>query len=241
MSNVHRGARIYFRLAIAALLVTAALHAGRTSAGQAGVSIATDRTQYQPGDTIQICYMVPARGPVEIRDLKADGSNSLLLSVDDDGTGWCFNGMATPPTGRECLLMGFGEPSVGRQSESCFQVVAQTPPVTGGDCGTVTLRGPRPLEANAAQIEGCFYQAYLSCAPATLELQVRGVDTGASHMFSISGNGSPCIITDVAQRFVFPSPVPSTTGACTGLSQTPDGGLQFTACGPSGDVSVPAS
>jgi hypothetical protein len=75
--------------------------------GGAG-SISTDQSQYYVGSPIRICYTVPGPGPVTIIDQQPGGLTHTLLSVYDDGTGWCFPGTVTPPPGTECLFMYFG-------------------------------------------------------------------------------------------------------------------------------------
>ena len=68
-----------------------------------GVSITTDRGQYQPGESIRVCYTVAAPGPFRITDTQADGTVHTFFSGYDDGTGGCLLGTVTPPAGTECL------------------------------------------------------------------------------------------------------------------------------------------
>lgn len=109
------------------------------------------------------------------------------------------------------------------------------------DCGSVNTLGGHPTSSDAMQAEDCFFQAYLSCTPATLTAQINGVDAGTTHMFSLSGTSGACTITDVAQTRVIPRPAgPQMTYTCAGLSENASG-LVFSSCGSLGDVSVPSS
>ena len=87
-----------------------------------GASIRTDRGSYEVGDTIRICYTVPNPGPVTIVDILADGSAQVLFSTNDDGSGGCFVGTVTPPTGTECLRLEFTGPLGGGSRRTCFEV-----------------------------------------------------------------------------------------------------------------------
>lgn len=90
--------------------------------GGGSASISTDQSQYNVGSPIRICYTVPGPGPVTITDLQADGSNHVLLSVYDDGTGWCFGATVTPPAGTECLRMDYSSTAGSGSTQTCFQV-----------------------------------------------------------------------------------------------------------------------
>jgi hypothetical protein len=119
--------------------------------GCGGVTITTDQSQYVIGSPIQICYTVPGPGPVTIIDQQPGGLTHTLLSVYDDGTGWCFGGTITPPTGAECLLMYYGGAYYGGSpAQACFQVIGygggggcyapvQTIYTTPGNGGSITL------------------------------------------------------------------------------------------------------
>ena len=207
--------------------------------GGSGASITTDQTQYNVGDTAQICYAVPGPGPFTITDLQADGTSNTLISAYDDGTGGCFSGTVTPPAGTECLQLNSSGGS-GGSAQTCFQVAGPTPlPQPGSqDCGSVSVLGGHVTSAGAQQVENCFYQAYQQCSPATMVASLSGVDAGTRHSFSLS-NG--CVISDSAQNFVAPRPPgPATVVTCAGLSNT-GSGLLFSSCGSYGDVFVPAS
>jgi hypothetical protein len=253
MPALKDGARLVGWLGIGAIAALIPLRVQPLQGGAPGVpalTITTDQTLYQPGDSIQICYQVPSAGGIEIDDQQPGLPSSMFFTGSDDGTGGCVGGVVTPPLGRECLTLVFHAGDVMRRTDTCFEVAGPAsgpvPPhdtggASGSDCGTVTLRGPVPLDAGAASIEGCFYQAFQDCAPATLEVLVRGVDTGVSHSFSITSTGGGCVVADAAQRYRAPGGSTSVSTTCTGVSQTPDGGLLISGCGSLGDVQVPAS
>ena len=84
------------------------------------LAIYTDRQQYFIGSPIQVCYRVPAPGPITIIDILANGVQQTFLSGYDDGTGGCVAGVVTPPAGTECLRINFG---VSLSSQTCFRVL----------------------------------------------------------------------------------------------------------------------
>ena len=91
-------------------------------------TITTDKTAYEVGETIRICYTVPGAGPVTITDILADGTSHLLLDVYDDGTGWCFDAVTTFPVGTECLRLDYDAGETGtRSAVACFEVQAPRP------------------------------------------------------------------------------------------------------------------
>ena len=93
----------------------------------AGGSITVDRGQggvYRLGQWIQICYTVPAPGPVTITDILPDGRSQILLRGYDDGRGDCFWATITPPTGRECLRLDFSGAQGSGTRQVCFWVTA---------------------------------------------------------------------------------------------------------------------
>lgn len=105
--------------------------------GSAGGSISTDQSQYSIGSPIQICYTVPGPGPITITDNQPGRLSHTLLSVYDDGTGWCFGATITPPSGTECLLLNYG----GGSAQTCFQVGGSTQYESG--CRQVSLADDR--------------------------------------------------------------------------------------------------
>jgi hypothetical protein len=207
------------------------------------VTISTDRSQYQVGDTAQVCYTVAGPGPMTISDFRPSGASQTFLVVDDDGRGDCVLGMITPPTGNECLEITAASGGVTGTSRTCFQVVVPPAPASSGsvqDCGQVSILGGHVTSTGTQTAENCFYQAYQQCLPAMLRVSISGVDAGTRHSFSLASSGNTCVITDSAQNFVVPRPpLPPTTSTCSGLTQTPDGGLLFSSCGGE-DVAVPS-
>jgi hypothetical protein len=93
-----------------------------------GLSIRTDRTAYRIGDPIQICYSVPAPGPIVITDILASGEQQTFFSGYDDGTGGCIPGTITPPAGTECMRITFANQS----AQTCFLVLGAVPPPPSG-------------------------------------------------------------------------------------------------------------
>ena len=65
----------------------------------------TDRPEYRVGDTIEICYSVPAPGPIAITDILPGRRTQVLVFGVDDGRGGCLRGTVTPPTGVEHLRL----------------------------------------------------------------------------------------------------------------------------------------
>jgi hypothetical protein len=226
-----------------ALIAMSGGHAARTLAGSGRVTITTDQPQYSVGDVAKVCYTVLGPGRVTILDMRPDGTSQAIVSAVDDGTGGCFQALVTPPTGNECLQINDTSGGNDGSSQTCFQVQQGS----GGssqpaaqDCGQVNVLGGQVTSSGSAAIENCFYQAYQSCTPATLEVSISGVDAGINHTFSLIFSGSFCAIQDSQQHFVVPRPPgPATTTVCAGLTQTSDGGLLFSNCGGS-DVQVPA-
>jgi hypothetical protein len=223
-------------LVLAATILPVALARAQT----ASVGVTTDKSQYQIGDSIRICYTVGGAGPVTITDILADGTNQNLFQAVDDGTGYCFNGTVTPPAGTECLRIDAISNSGSGSNQTCFQVVAGgPPPAAGTDCGQITVLNKKIVTQGSASAESCFYQAYLQCSPATLLVSINGVDAGTRHSFGLQGSSGSCTVVDSKQNFVIPRPPqPSTQVNCSGLIQTSDGGLLFQSCG-GDDVAVP--
>lgn len=91
------------------------------------LSISTNKPAYHVGEWIQVCYKVPAPGPIQITDYQG-GSVKTLLAGYDDGTGGCFWGQVTPPYGQECLVVHYAYPYSGSATkQTCFHVVPQFP------------------------------------------------------------------------------------------------------------------
>jgi hypothetical protein len=105
---------------------TATAQVGTVQPGTA--AIWTDKPQYNIGDSIQYCYRVPLPGFVTITDLPANGTSNVIFSQDVSVTQSCFNGVVTPPSGRECLRLNY--PLAGGQgtTQTCFTVLGAGPP-----------------------------------------------------------------------------------------------------------------
>lgn len=67
----------------------------------------TDRRLYYVGDTIQVCFRVPAPGYIRITDVMPDGYRQVLWEWYDDGRGDCMYAYITPPVGTECLILRY--------------------------------------------------------------------------------------------------------------------------------------
>jgi hypothetical protein len=209
---------------------------------QAGsISITTDKSQYQPGDSIQVCYMVAAPGPFTITDQQADGSSQVFFSGVDDGTGGCLGGTVTPPAGTECLSITDRDGS-GGSAQTCFQVLGQgSQPPTRQQCGMVSALNGQVTSSGAAQSEDCFYQAYQACSPATLEYNDHRVDSGTRYTFSLQSSDSSCPITESVQRYTLPMPPGSPElSTCADLIQN-QFGLFFRSCQRGTTVNVPSA
>jgi hypothetical protein len=228
--------------AVALLFAIGTGKTARTHAQSGTVTITTDQAQYNVGDVAQVCYTVAGPGPVTISDHLADGTTQVIVSNNDTGTGDCFTATVTAPAGKECLQISDTSGDTTGTAQTCFQVLAGTGSATPSaqDCGEVDILGGHVTSSGAPGIENCFYHSYQGCNPATLEVSVSGVDAGIRHTFGLLFSGGFCAISDAQQHFVVPRPPqPAINTVCTGLSQTPDGGLLFSNCGGS-DVMVPA-
>ena len=126
-------------MAVALLLVgfagTPAAHAdepGDPAGPQAIVvgdqfTIGTNKSVYQAGEWIQVCYTVPAAGYIQITDHQGLDVKTILSGYDD-GTGGCFWGQVTPPFGQECLRIRYWFPYGGSTTrQTCFQVIPHFP------------------------------------------------------------------------------------------------------------------
>ena len=97
-------------------------------------SIRTDKTQYRVGEPIKICYTIPSGAtPITVTDVQPGGAAKVLLSGVDDGTGGCFGGTITPPTGTECIRIEVFAPfNPGQRigdSQTCFRVIQEISPL----------------------------------------------------------------------------------------------------------------
>jgi hypothetical protein len=113
-------------VALAGMVGTQAAHADEPPGPQQIVvgqlSITTNSQWYAVGQHITVCYKVPQPGYIEITDHQG-GQVKLLLAGHDDGTGDCFGGYVTPPTGLECLQIRFYFWQGGSTTKhTCFHV-----------------------------------------------------------------------------------------------------------------------
>ena len=79
---------------------------------------------YSLGQGIDVCYRVPAPGPIRIIDQIEENTPTTFFSGYDDGTGGCIPGTITPPVGgRECLTIVFTYQADGGEAhaQTCFQ------------------------------------------------------------------------------------------------------------------------
>jgi hypothetical protein len=136
-ASANRRTQVNFSTLIKASLVAVTLavapaallsgHAGAQSAG--GVSITTDKSQYQAGDTDRVCYTVAGPGSLKITEVLPDGSSQLIFTDDqEDGTGGCVSATALGPNGTECLQVDATSGGSTGSAKTCFQVIGQVSP-----------------------------------------------------------------------------------------------------------------
>ena len=85
-------------------------------------TITTNKSTYQIGEIMQVCYRVPGPGLVSIVDITPDGHSQIFFTATDDGTGGCIQGTVTPPSGTECLRLDFTSAAGAATARTCFQV-----------------------------------------------------------------------------------------------------------------------
>jgi hypothetical protein len=85
--------------------------------------IMTDRETYVAGDTIQVCYRVPAPGRILITEISRAGEQTLRKGFEENG-GDCFKLLATLPFGKHCLQITYWYPfgNATARAFSCFSV-----------------------------------------------------------------------------------------------------------------------
>lgn len=180
--------------AFAGIGIVAVVRGQVTTAG-----ISTDRTQYHPGDAINICYAVPGAGPITITDYSSDGGSSVLASYVDDGTGGCFVATAQGPASSERLVLIWSTESDGGSVETDYTVVAAsgTRVLTLADANTdVTVAAGDTIDAELGSDLNWHLTAsdtaVLQPASGPLPSGVQGrwlaVNPGQS---TISGQGDP--------------------------------------------------
>jgi hypothetical protein len=106
----------------AALVATIALVGAKTASAD-GPNIWTDKAVYHVGEPIMICYTVPGPGWTRILDHTPGGGTHTLISGHDDGTGGCFFGTVTPPTGHECLRINWTLTDMVFTKTTCLWVI----------------------------------------------------------------------------------------------------------------------
>src|SRR5690242_16782875 len=81
------------------------------------------------------------------------------------------------------------------------QPSAAGPVAAGTQCGTIQVRGPQLVDSPSASLdaETCFLQAYTQRQPATLVLKVMGIDTVATHTFTLGTESGQYALTDSAE------------------------------------------
>lgn len=89
---------------------------------RSALAIYTDKQTYRIGEGIDVCYRVPAPGPIRIIDQIAEDTPTTFFSGYDDGTGGCIPGTITPPGGNECLTIVFTYTADGgtATARTCF-------------------------------------------------------------------------------------------------------------------------
>ena len=162
-------------LAIVAALALGALGARAPGASAQQVttvqpvaaSITTDRQQYNINDPITVCYRVPVPGYITITDLPSSQQTQVFYQGPSAGTGTCLPGRITPPAGNECLILSYPLPGGGTgQTQTCFLVLGPPPP-SGW------------IEVGVAQVDGAGTFAFTGQFPATTNLTVMRVTSGA--------------------------------------------------------------
>jgi hypothetical protein len=76
------------------------------------VHISTDKSSYNIGDSITVCYTISYSAPIVILDHQTDGTTQTLLSGVDDGNGDCSSNLVvTGPPGTETMEIDMLDPS----------------------------------------------------------------------------------------------------------------------------------
>jgi hypothetical protein len=104
-------------------------------------TIYTDRSSYHVGDIIIICYSVPGPGSFTITDILANGTSQIIDSGEEDGSGGCFEGVVTPPSGTECLVLDYTTSAGSGSTRTCFQVIDEPPSSAWTPVGSQILTG----------------------------------------------------------------------------------------------------
>ncbi|WP_126555118.1 hypothetical protein [Dictyobacter kobayashii] len=85
-----------------------------------------------------------------------------------------------------------------------------TPGATQGYCGSISQMLQRSSastgKSDPQQVGNCFWNAYQTCTPASLNYVVGSVDTVTTRTFLIQKTGSGCLVQDKLQMRVIPRP-----------------------------------
>ncbi len=138
---------------------------GSSCAPNCSATLSTDKSQYNVGDPIQICFNPQTPSHVQITFTPPGGSTSVIYDQDDDGTGACFAaGTAQLPAGTRQLHMVVTQGStVIAQADAQYSVVAPAPTCTPGVPGgvwqspdnNITTSGPIHFSASAYPSNTC--------------------------------------------------------------------------------------
>ena len=112
-------------LLLAVVVATAVISRPADVLGQSGpASVTTEKSQYQIGGSIRICYRVPGPGLVTITDTQG-GTSNVILSGNDDGRGDCISGRVEPPPGQECFRLDYAGSRGSATAQTCITVIGQ--------------------------------------------------------------------------------------------------------------------
>ncbi len=107
------------------------------------VNITVDKganATYKVGDPIKVCYTVSRPVYVKLTNQWSDGTETLIIEGNDDGTGDCRDGTIGPPAGKECstiqALTGANGSELAKK-QACYNITA-TPTTTPTTTPTVT-------------------------------------------------------------------------------------------------------
>lgn len=190
------------------------------------LSITTDKSLYQVGDPIRLCYTVPGPGAITITALNADGSSRVVLSGNDDGRGDCVTSTMGPETGTRCMRLDYSGPTGASSRQVCVQVAgASTPAPTIGICVIGVPSGcnsavptpaptPTPIELSPypPQAEGIIVMSDADGQAYLLQDGQRHLvpDTETLNALLATGVRVEHWLGDVIRRIPFGKDVPST-------------------------------
>ena len=142
------------------------------------------------------------------------------------------------------LFLGFLLAACGNAATTTGGQPTPTPTTSAQtvNCGQVTKghTGIIPSDKAAVQkAEGCFYQAYQHCQPATLTFTQASIDSGVIHTFSLKSVNGSCGITDTEQNYIAPNKKTQPVVYNCAAMQMQSDGLHIQACGKFGPVWIP--